>query len=641
MLVLKWIFFSDNDIKRLQKEYQQYEEELKRLENAEIDIEKQKKPEKQDFEKAKRRAERKAKEIPYVASADQYKRILASGIASVSSLNEYRTISANSMEELNQKLSDFVGADGKYMPFTKSVTLYLPEKRLEGLEIVDTPGINDPVQSRGKRTEELLSQCDVVLMVSPTGQFLSEQDMTLMSTMTVSKAIQHVYLVASQCDNQLFGGEYRNKTIQEILASIRTALGKHAEDTLSQEKQKFPEMGAVFDEFCQNELILTSGACYGLAKYLQQPEKWDDTQQHVYKLLSEKFPQEFSTPEKSLSTLKSLSNTDRIEKIFDSVSQKKTEIIEGKIIRYQQAQSKALDEMLEDLQNTLQNKQDELKGTDINQLEEEKEHFNQLKSQISNFVSSTYRDYAKTLETNLKSTLTKTLQQQMNKFVEGETQTGYKEKTESYEVKVGERSTSKWYNPFSWGSTKAIYETRYRTVRDSYSYVNASPIRRSIETILENLNKRLVEKNHSFMQEANKNLNKELREKLYTLDKVNFNPKRIKDTLDRVLSKLPKAEFEIDSDLPSHLDKYNELKGDECEEFLQDAKEYIEELEDNTQDQIDDYIQDLARKLNKVDLSKAFISTYEEKLEKLKHDLANAEERSKELQKMRDELTKI
>lgn len=35
---------------------------------------------------------------------------------------------------------------------------------------------------------------------------------------------------------------------------------------------------------------------------------------------------------------------------------------------------------------------------------------------------------------------------------------------ESYRVRVGERSTSKWWNPFSWGSKEDVYETRSRTV---------------------------------------------------------------------------------------------------------------------------------------------------------------------------------
>ncbi|MCL1623434.1 dynamin family protein [Moraxella sp. Tifton1] len=37
-------------------------------------------------------------------------------------------------------------------------------------------------------------------------------------------------------------------------------------------------------------------------------------------------------------------------------------------------------------------------------------------------------------------------------------------KQESYREKTGTRSTSKWYNPFSWGSREDVYETKYREV---------------------------------------------------------------------------------------------------------------------------------------------------------------------------------
>ncbi|OOR98288.1 hypothetical protein B0186_09530 [Canicola haemoglobinophilus] len=633
-------FFTDEDIRKLKEEHQQYQQNFKRLEAEEMEAEKKKDPKRSDPAKAKRRAERRIKDSPYAASADQYERISKSGITSVSSLNEYRDIYADSMSELNQKLSDFVGANGKYMPFTKSVTLYLPEPKLEGLEIVDTPGINDPVQSRGKRTEDLLSQCDVVLMVSPAGQFLSEQDTALMSNMTTSKAIGHVYLVASQCDNQLFGNEYGDHNIQSILANIRTTLGKHATDTLSQEKQKYPDMEPIFDQFCQNELILTSGACYGLAKYLAQPEKWDETQQHVYKLLSGKFPQEFSTQTKSLSTLNMLSNTDSVQKVLDIVHQKKTEIIAEKTTKYQQAQSNALTNMIELLQNLLRDKEYELKNCTIETLIEEQARFATLKTSVNDIVSSTYQTHSTNLRDRLASGLKISLQQQMNKFVRGSTEKGYTERSESYEVKVGEESTSTWYKPWTWGDTRSIYETRYRTVRDEYSYVRATPVRESILTILDILNSQLTKKANSVIEDAKDVLNKELRSQLYVLDKDNFSPKRIENILNQVLDKLPRAEFELDS-MPSSLDKYGELRGYEGDKFLQEAREYISELESNIQNQIDDYIQDLKKKLQRIHLSRLFISTFEEKLENLKRDIQNSEARIKEFQTMRDELNQI
>ncbi|MBR3092123.1 MAG: dynamin family protein [Bacteroidaceae bacterium] len=67
-------------------------------------------------------------------------------------------------------LIEYVGADGKYVSITKSVTIYYPKEYLKGVEIVDTPGFNDPIVSREERTKEFLKKADVVLMMLYAGR---------------------------------------------------------------------------------------------------------------------------------------------------------------------------------------------------------------------------------------------------------------------------------------------------------------------------------------------------------------------------------------------------------------------------------------------------------------------------------------
>ena len=128
----------------------------------------------------------------------------------IEDLNNYNSITADNLIELNNQLLNFVGANGKYMPFTKSVTLTINQESLKNIQIIDTPGVNDPVTSREDRTKELLKDCDVVLIVSPSGQFLSSEDLDLMDRITSKEGIRELYLVASQVDNQLYGSEKTN-----------------------------------------------------------------------------------------------------------------------------------------------------------------------------------------------------------------------------------------------------------------------------------------------------------------------------------------------------------------------------------------------------------------------------------------------
>lgn len=84
-----------------------------------------------------------------------------------SSLNSFL---GKTQEDTFDNLIEYVGADGKYISITKSVTIYYPKEYLNGVEIVDTPGFNDPIVSREERTKEFLKKADVVLMMLYAGR---------------------------------------------------------------------------------------------------------------------------------------------------------------------------------------------------------------------------------------------------------------------------------------------------------------------------------------------------------------------------------------------------------------------------------------------------------------------------------------
>lgn len=75
-----------------------------------------------------------------------------------------------SKEDSFENLEEYVGADGKYVSITKAVKIYYPKEYLKGVEIVDTPGFNDPIVSREERTKEFLKKADVVLMMLYAGR---------------------------------------------------------------------------------------------------------------------------------------------------------------------------------------------------------------------------------------------------------------------------------------------------------------------------------------------------------------------------------------------------------------------------------------------------------------------------------------
>lgn len=84
-----------------------------------------------------------------------------------SSLNNFL---GKTQKDTFDNLIEYVGADGKYISITKSVTIYYPKEYLKGVEIVDTPGFNDPIVSREERTKAFLKKADVVLLMLYAGR---------------------------------------------------------------------------------------------------------------------------------------------------------------------------------------------------------------------------------------------------------------------------------------------------------------------------------------------------------------------------------------------------------------------------------------------------------------------------------------
>ncbi|GAA7473967.1 hypothetical protein ID1076_09960 [Helicobacter pylori] len=174
-------------------------------------------------------------------------------------------IQANRLEELNQKLLPFVGANGKYMPFTKAVEISLNNTNLKNLEIIDTPGVNDPIVSREERTKALLKDCHVVFVISPSGQFLTNSDMDLFDMVSNKEGLQEIYFVASQADSVVCDRSVAAKSDRHLPTALENAqksLSSHLNKTMEGLIKACPNQRGIFEKAIKNGVILTSGACF-------------------------------------------------------------------------------------------------------------------------------------------------------------------------------------------------------------------------------------------------------------------------------------------------------------------------------------------------------------------------------------------
>ena len=95
------------------------------------------------------------------------KELVAKATSLGASLENYL---GQTQEDSFSNLIEYVGADGKFVSITKSVTIYYPHEYLKGVEVVDTPEFNDPIVSREERTKEFLKKADVVIMMLYAGR---------------------------------------------------------------------------------------------------------------------------------------------------------------------------------------------------------------------------------------------------------------------------------------------------------------------------------------------------------------------------------------------------------------------------------------------------------------------------------------
>lgn len=105
-----------------------------------------------------------------------------------------------SAEDFLASLTEYVGAQGKYTPLVNYIELKVNIPSLEGFEIVDTPGMNDPIVSRVQKTREFLMECDASLVLSNVSQFIGEDDMELLAGDLGRAGVKEAYLIGTMMD---------------------------------------------------------------------------------------------------------------------------------------------------------------------------------------------------------------------------------------------------------------------------------------------------------------------------------------------------------------------------------------------------------------------------------------------------------
>lgn len=443
-------FYNQKDIAELKNEHERYEREFNRI----VDEEVKKQKEKQSLanrakeglkdlgnmlnrnksteaapkervlsdEEIVKRAERIAKselekDTKLVSSHDQYEKMKESGLLNTEKLDP--RIQANSLQELNQKLLQFVGTDGKYMPYTKAVRISLNNPNLKDLEVIDTPGVNDPIASREERTKALLKDCDVVFITSPSNQFLTESDMSLFDRVSHKEGLQEIYFVASQADSAALSMSEVEKSRQHLptaLENAQKALSSQLNNIMGKLIETYPNQREVFEKAIKNGVILASGVCFSMHKDFNNQASWERNQKteeyhNALRNLRDFYPDAFSSDDKSKESLLLLSNMGAIKERLKKAAKEKEKIMSQKWQDYVQSQANNLHSLIAQLLQDLEEEKKRVKNADMGAIKKQIEAYQNLSNEIETGFYGVYGNFIDDFFTNIGDGLEKTLKE--------------------------------------------------------------------------------------------------------------------------------------------------------------------------------------------------------------------------------------
>lgn len=583
-----------------------------------------------DVHKAARRALQG--EHALVAAHDQWQRICECNL-DLSTLDSLGQLEAADLTSLARQLDEYVATGGAYMPLTKSVDILLPLPSLRNIRIIDTPGLNDPVQSREERTTVLLKDCDVVFIVSPAGQFLSEQDIEMMSRITQKEGVQELVLIASQVDNQLYGSEIRQPTLNGALNKITETLSAHMIDTLQRLKIQHPEFGRTFDCLIQNgagKVLHTSGMCHSLSVRFDEQEGWDSSERKAWDNLQSNYP-DFFTPdhtERCRANLDLLANTATLRDVLENVRAQKDRIIEQRRVELIRAKSAALEAFRADLLAFTQAKYHEVRNADIEDLKAQRRKLDSLITVATYELDSMLAACIADFQGKLKKELSKRLDAAYGSTGSAVDCAG----VETYEKKevVRDSLAAKLAN-WAWGGgTETLTHTEFKLFwRKVYN-----ELEHFAEEVVQNL------------RDASEALTFQFREQLIQ-ESTGVARRHLGDDLDAALiirtnqglvSNFKLPAFELDTrDLRKLKRTGHHLLGSEAREYLDEAQHRLDEFKGEAGKQIRHLIAEVKHALP-TSYGDAFFKSMQERIAQLEEQVENTLLTLDRLQRMAKEL---
>lgn len=408
-------FFDDDDWETIKYNAERFDKELKKLEQEEL------KRRRADYEKklgvnGKKKVqhmEDSGELPPYLTKLNDNDIARLKNSTMINS--EYRTCkqlkemtSDEVLDQLGQEikvpvtdvyksLAEYAGSKGKFTPIVKYIELGLDNPMLKDLEIIDTPGLNDPVSSRSAVTQNYLIHCDVVFLLSVSSSFLTEQDISFISKSLPSSGINNAMLVCSKFDSALLDEKATtvkgklpfNGTVRSVARNLQRDAKRKLE-----EAQKYNLYGTnkAIQEIEKSVLhYYITSILYDAGKKLKQGEPLNPREAHVVKQLKDRFEGFKDTAD----FLMGFSGIKRIrEEVIPECRKNKDKILEERGRDFIRNQHQKFVDLLDTAQRTAWNNLEQVQNVDKEGLQKRIKRINRALESARSGIDRTFQSAA-------------------------------------------------------------------------------------------------------------------------------------------------------------------------------------------------------------------------------------------------------
>ncbi len=517
------------------------------------------------------------------------------------------------------------------MPCTKAVRISLNNPNLKDLEVIDTPGVNDPIASREECTKALLKDCDVVFIVSPSGQFLTDSDMSLFDRVSHKEGLQEIYFVASQADSAVLSMsevEKSNQHLPTAFENAQKALSSQLNNIMEKLIQNYPNQREVFEKAIKNGVILASGVCFSMHKDFNNQASWERNQKteeyhNALRNLKDSYPDAFSSDDKSKESLLFLSNMSAIEKRLKKATQEKEKIMSQKLQSYAESQANNLHSFIVQLLQDLEEEKKRVKNADISAIKKQIEVYEKLSGNIEMKFREAYEEFILHFINNIRAGLEETLKKAI--------QTA---KTRSREEEEEEHYIERVKQGGAWGSFKRNFlfwaddDAGYDEVERTRAVIKAGAVVDYLTEMHESCEGALNDSADSFKVVFKKELYakvfSQLREIISDdlIDEVAF-----KKSVKAVLDSIEFEEFDYTDKLPSEIGGITgDLKGHEAVAFIKSVDIHVRNFKAETRGDVKKYTNDLRTNLEKQNFASDTLQKLQENTQKLHNQVQNKEQ---------------